>query len=162
VPASAPKFAPVGNHEGSAAPTREYPAGQYEPSPLVDLGSRATRERLSASALKAFFNLAQRWNVRDEDARGLLGGISNGPYYEWKKNQDRTLDADTLTRISLLVGIFKALHILYGEKLADEWVTLPNSNRIFGGQTPLAYLLAGGLPALQIVRRLLDARRGGV
>jgi hypothetical protein len=65
-------------------------------------------------------------------------------------------------RISYLVGIFKALHILFGEKLADEWVMLPNTNRIFGGESPLAYMKRGGIPAMQIVRRLLDGRRGGV
>jgi len=31
----------------------------------------------------------------------------------------------------------------------------------FAGQTPLSYMIAGGLPAMQIVRRLLDARRAG-
>jgi hypothetical protein len=66
-----------------------------------------------------------------------------------------------LLRVSYLIGIFKALNILYSEKLADSWVGLANSNRIFGGQTPLAYMIKGGLPALQTVRRLLDARRGG-
>ena len=71
------------------------------------------------------------------------------------------LDADVLTRISYLIGIFKALNILYGEKLADEWVRLRNSNRIFGGRTPLDYMMRGGVPAMQIVRRLLDARRSG-
>jgi hypothetical protein len=54
-----------------------------------------------------------RWQVRDEDARVLLGGVSNGPFYEMKRNPDRVLDADRLTRISYLVGIFKALHILH-------------------------------------------------
>ena len=74
----------------------------------------------------------------------------------------RTLDADRLTRISYLIGIFKALNILYSEKLADRWVRLPNSNPIFGGCTPLGYMTKGGQPAMQTVRRLLDARRGGV
>jgi hypothetical protein len=145
-----------------ATPQLVYPVSRYEPSPYVDLGSRQERERLSASALAAFFNLVTRWGIRDEDARVLLGGVSNGPYYKWKKDHNRTLDTDTLTRISLLIGIFKALHILYGETLADEWLSLPNSNRIFGGQTPLAFMLAGGLPAIQVVRRLLDSRRGSV
>jgi hypothetical protein len=139
-----------------------YPAIGYEPTPLIDLTSRSERERLSASALRAFFHLVDRWSVRDEAARALLGGISNGPYYNWKKQPERVLDADVLTRISYLIGIFKALNILYGEKLADEWVRLPNTNRIFGGRTPLDYLMRGGIPALQIVRRLLDARRGGL
>lgn len=66
-----------------------------------------------------------------------------------------------LRRVSYLVGIFKALNILYSEELADRWMQLPNKNRIFGGDTPLAYLIRGGLPAFQTVRRLLDARRGG-
>src|SRR5262249_35737257 len=129
---------------------------------LVDLNDRSERERLSASALKAFFNVMKLWGVRDEQARILLGGISNGPYYQWKSNPRRVLDTDALTRISYLVGIFKALNILYGEKLADEWVSLPNSNRIFGGKTPLEYLIGGGIPAFETVRRLLDARRGGI
>lgn len=140
----------------------EYPATRYQPSPLVDLTAKAERERLSPSAVRAFFSLIARWDVRDEDARVLLGGMSNGPYYEMKKNPDRVLDTDRLLRISYLIGIFKALNILYSKKLADAWVRLPNSNRIFGGQTPLAYMTKGGLPAMQTVRRLLDARRGGL
>lgn len=144
-------------------PPLAYPASRYEPSPLVDLHSRAQRERLSPGALKAFFNIMERWGVRDEDARQLLGGVTNGPYYEMKKHPEgRLLEPDRLMRISYLIGIFKALNILHSHKLADEWVRLPNTNRIFGGMTPLAYMLSGGAPAMQTVRRLLDARRGGL
>ncbi len=140
-----------------------YPATRYEPSLVIDLASKAERERLSPSALKAFFNIVDRWGVRDEDARQLLGGVTNGPYYEMKKNpRRRVLDTDKLLRISYLVGIFKALNIVHGQALADEWVWLPNTNRIFVGSTPLSYMMKGGAPAMQTVRRLLDARRGGV
>ena len=139
-----------------------YPATRYEPSPLVDLSAKAERERLSPSAIKAFLNIMQRWGAKDDAARALLGGISNGRFYEMKKKQDQTLDADTLTRISYLIGIFKALNILYSESFADAWVRRANTNRIFGGQTALAYMIKGGLPAMQTVRRLLDARRGGM
>ena len=139
-----------------------YPTSRYEPSPLVDLSAKSVRERLSRSAIKAFLNIMEKWGVRDEDARALLDGMSNGPFYEMKKNPNRTLDADTLTRLSYLVGIFKALNILYSEALADAWIQRPNANRIFGGQSPLAYMIKGGLPAMQVVRRLLDARRGGM
>ena len=143
----------------SAAAT--YPASRYEPSPFVDLSKKAERERLSPAALRTFFNIMERWGVRDEDARLLLGGVSNGTFYEMKRNAHRVLETDRLQRISFLIGIFKALNILYSEELADRWIQLANSNRIFGGQTPLAYMMKGGLPALQAVRRLLDARRGG-
>ncbi len=143
-------------------PTSAYPQTRYQPSPLVDLTSKDERERLSPVAVRTFFNIMARWDVRDEDARVLLGDMSNGPFYEMKKNPERVLDADRLTRISYLVGIFKALNILYSEKLADKWIQLPNSNPIFGGQTPLAYMMKGGQSAMQIVRRLLDDRRGGM
>ena len=138
----------------------------------ADLSSRAVQEKLSPVAIRAFFRLASHWKLRDEDARGLIGGISNGSFYQLKRSTTKTsnskasdvktLDQDKLTRISLLVGIFKALNILYGTKLADAWVQLPNTNPIFGGETPLAYMLKGGVPSMLRVRQLLDARRGGL
>jgi hypothetical protein len=138
-----------------------YPASAAAPSPPVDLSDRATRERLSAPALRAFFNVMARWQVKDDDARALLGGVTNGPYYEMKRSPDRLLDVDRLTRVSQIVGIFKALGVLHSDALADRWVHLPNANRLFAGSTPLAYMVRGGLPAMQTVRRLLDARRAG-
>jgi hypothetical protein len=138
----------------------------------ADLSSRAVQERLSPVAIRAFFRLTSHWKLRDEDARGLIGGISNGSFYQLKRSATKTsnaktldvktLDQDKLTRVSLLVGIFKALNILYGTKLADAWVQLPNTNPIFGGETPLAYMLKGGVPSMLRVRQLLDARRGGL
>lgn len=142
--------------------TYAYPRSRFEPTVLVDLNAKAERERLSKAALKGFFKLAAAWKLRDDDARELLGGISSSAYYEWKKHPERTLEVDCITRISYLLGIYKALHILYGDKLADEWMGLANTNLIFGGRTPLSYVAAGGLPAMQIVRQLLDARRGGL
>jgi hypothetical protein len=139
-----------------------YPKSRFEPAVLVDLNDRVQRERLSRSALKGFFQLVEAWQVRDEDARELLGGLSSSAFYEWKKNPDRVLEVDRITRISYLLGVYKALHILYGDKLADEWVHLPNSNSVFNGRAPLAFMLGGGLLAMQTVRRLLDARRGGL
>jgi hypothetical protein len=144
-------------------PTPTYPETRYAPVRPVNLASRDERARLSASALKGFFRLAKRWNLRDADAKQLLGGVTNGPYYEMKRHpDDRVLDPDTLLRISYLLGIFTALNSLHGQPLADEWISLPNSNRIFSGGTPLGYLIQGGLPAMSTVRRLLDARQAGL
>ncbi len=138
-----------------------YPASRHLPPAPADLTDRTVRERLSGPGLRAFFNVMRKWDVRDEDARALLGGVTNGPYYEMKRDPDRLLDADRLTRVSLVIGIFKALHILHSPALADRWVRLPNTNRIFAGGTPLDYMTRGGLPAMETVRRLLDARRAG-
>ena len=139
-----------------------YPITRYSLAPLADFSSKEERKRLTPNSLILFFNIMEKWGVRDEDARELLGGVTNGPFYEMKKNpQGKVLDADRLYRISYLTGIFKALNILHSEKLADRWMQLPNKNRMFNGDSPLAYMLKGGLPAMQNIRRLLDARRGG-
>lgn len=139
-----------------------YPESRFEVAPFIDLSVKAERERLSDAALKGFYRLTTAWHVRDDEARALLGGVSSSIFYEWKKTPPRALDVDRMTRISYLIGIFKALHILYGDELADRWIALPNKNAIFAGQAPLAFILAGGIPAMHTVRKLLDARRGGV
>jgi len=127
----------------------------------VDLSKKEVQARLSPSAIRGFFRLAHSWKLRDEDARQLLGGISNGAFYHLKGGKTKRLDQDQLTRVSLILGIFKALNILYSERLADAWASLPNTNPIFGGDTPLVYMNKGGVPAMLRVRQLLDARRGG-
>ena len=82
-------------------------------------------------------------------------------FYAMKSRGSKNLDEDQLTRISLLVGIYKALNILYSPKLANAWMKLPNANSMFGGDSPLNYIRRGGIPALLRIRQLLDARRGG-
>jgi antitoxin Xre/MbcA/ParS-like protein len=128
----------------------------------LDLSDKAVQEKLSPAANRAFFSVTTHWKLRDEDARTLLGGISNGSFYQLKRSVSKTLDQDKLTRISLLVGIFKALNILYSPKLADAWVQLANANPIFAGESPLTYMRKGGVPNMIRVRQLLDARRGGI
>jgi hypothetical protein len=129
--------------------------------PPADLSKREVQKRLSPSAVKGFLRLCELWELRDEDARLLLGGMSNGAFYELKKKARGTLDQDRLTRVSLLTGIFKALNILYSKRLADRWMRLPNENPMFGGEAPSSYIIQGGVPAMVRVRQLLDSRRGG-
>ncbi len=144
-----------------AANNATYPLTLYPPPDFPNLGALEDRRRLSPAALRSFMRIMQHWSVRDEDARVLLGGVSNGTFYQWKQGSEKLLDQDKLLRISYLIGIFKSLNILYSTALADRWIQLPNTNAIFAGRTPLAYMLTGGTPAMHTVRQLLDARRGG-
>ncbi len=134
----------------------------YRTESAANLSDPITRRRLSPAAVKGFLGIMEKWGLRDPEARQLLGGMSTGSFYALKKEpKGRVLDQDTLTRISLLIGIFKALNILYSPKLADAWMTLPNANPIFRGLTPVAYIIQRGQPGMVSVRQLLDARRGG-
>jgi uncharacterized protein (DUF2384 family) len=128
---------------------------------LPDLAEAATRARLSGSAIEAFFAIIDKWELRNEDAMALLGGASHGRYFELKKNRRGLLSQDELTRISLLIGIFKALNILFNRRLANQWTSRPNTNPMFNGAPPLNFLTRGGVPGMLGVRRLLDSRRGG-
>jgi uncharacterized protein (DUF2384 family) len=128
---------------------------------IPDLADPATRARLSPAAIVAFFSIVDKWQLRNEDAMAMLGGISHGRYFDLKRNHKGLLSQDELTRISLLIGIFKALNILFGQRLANQWTSRPNSNPMFNGGPPLQYLSRGGVPAMIGVRRLLDSRRGG-
>ena len=118
-------------------------------------------EALSGPALRAFFNMAERWGLRIADQRTLLGDPPESTFYKWKRQQDGALGRDTLERISYLLGIYKALHILFPDPAqADAWLHKPNRSPLFGGQSALERMLSGNVSDLYVVRQYLDAQRG--
>lgn len=127
-----------------------------------DLTDPAERARLSRNAITAFANIAEKWGLNEAQSRGLLGGIASSTYHAWKTGHfGKRLAQDTLMRISLVIGIYKALHIYFGKPWADRWVTLGNRGAIFAGQAPIEYMLRQGQPGMLQVRRMLDTWRGG-
>jgi antitoxin Xre/MbcA/ParS-like protein len=121
----------------------------------------SVRRRLSAPAIRTFFNLADTWELNVTEQRALLGWPAPSTYHKYKAGKIGTLSFDMLTRISLLLGIYKALHILYADDaVADRWLHLPNSNPLFGGRPALALIMEAGIDGLHQVRRFLDGRRG--
>jgi len=120
------------------------------------------RRKMSGSALRTFLNVASSWKLSVEEQRALLGWPAESTYFKYKAGKVSALGYDTLMRISIVLGIYKALHILYPEpQLADAWIRLPNTNPMFGGRPALALMVEGGMDSLYQVRRLLDSRRGG-
>jgi hypothetical protein len=119
------------------------------------------RRRLSAPAMRTFLNVSAAWNLSVNQQRGLLGWPAPSTYHKYKAGQIGALSFDMLSRISLVLGIYKALHILYPQaELANHWVGLPNTNPVLGGKPPLELMIDGGIDGLHQVRRLLDGRRG--
>lgn len=120
------------------------------------------RRRMSTPAIRTFFKVADVWRLSNREEQGILGWPANSTFYKYKSGDVGALSLDTLTRISLVLGTFKALRILYTDRgLADRWVKLPNSNALFGGNPPVDLMARGEMDNLYKVRRLLDARRGG-
>jgi hypothetical protein len=134
------------------------------PDPVIVPADRRdpdVRRRLSGPGLRTFFNIARAWGLDADEQRGLLGWPAASTFYKYRAGDVPALPYDMLTRISLVLGIYKALHVLYPDApLADGWVRLPNAHPLFGGRPALALMIDGGIDGLHQVRRLLDGRRG--
>lgn len=132
-----------------------------DPIPADQRSLPAVRLRVSGPGLRAFFNVVSAWGLSVAEQRALLGWPASSTFHKYKSGQIGVLPYDMLARVSLVLGIYKALHILYpDDRLADGWVKLPNNNLLFGGRPALNFMVDGGMDALLQVRRLLDARRG--
>ena len=136
------------------------PGYSFDEAP--DLSDPQERRRLSESAIKVFINIVRKWDLNETQSRGLLGGVASSTFHAWRtRPRGKQLDQDTLTRISLVIGIYKALNIYFSKPWADRWITLKNRGQLFAGTAPIDYMLRQGLPGMAEVRRLLDAWRGG-
>jgi len=108
---------------------------------------------------RGFFRIMDAWEVRDSDAQVLLGRPSRTTFYAWKKGEGGKLSHDTLERVSYVLGIYKALQLLFSNPgQADAWMKTPNA--AFGGQSALEHALGGRVVDLAHVRQYLDFVRG--
>jgi Protein of unknown function (DUF2384) len=127
----------------------------------------ANRRRLSGPAMRSFTAIADLWGLSEEERLLVLGLPSRSTYFGWAKaareHAEVNLPADTLLRISAVLGIHKALNILFAtEREGVDWLRTPHSALPFGGQPPLALAAGGTQDGLMAVRRFLDAARGGL
>lgn len=110
-------------------------------------------------ALSVFFNIMNAWNVKVKEQRVLLGNPSESTFYNWKNGKVSSLSSDTLERISYVMGIYKALGILFPTRAqADAWPKKPN--KAFNDESALEFMLKGSMMHLIDMRRYLDAQRG--
>ena len=108
---------------------------------------------------RAVVRLFALWGLSDAQSCTLLGGASETTWRRWKKGDISRLSVDLKTRLSILMGIHKALRIIFTEnERAYRWVRRDNTH--FDNQPPLDWMLRGDLFALLDVRHYLDAMRG--
>lgn len=108
---------------------------------------------------RAVLNLFVKWGVTDEQASILLD-MPVRSYRRWKSVGPGRLTRDGRTRLSNLMGIHKALRILFTEaQRGYDWIKAPNT--ALGGANALDVMLGGELTDIMRVRRYLDAERGG-
>ncbi|GAC1575477.1 MAG: hypothetical protein NVS3B5_06500 [Sphingomicrobium sp.] len=129
---------------------------------LQTFAGEADRARLTRAALKAFVRLSERWALSNPDAAALLG-VSASTWDRIKAERwDGALNQDQLTRVSAIVGIFKGLHLLFADGMADRWPRLPNRGPVFERKSPIDAMIEGGIPRMLETRQYVDALRGGL
>jgi len=127
-----------------------------------DFSLESDRARLSAVALKAYRRLVEAWRLTGLQAAALLD-VSTSTWERLKQpGKNKPLSQDQLTRISALVGIYKGLHLLFADDMADRWPKLGNRAPLFGRLSPIESMIKGGIPQMLDVRRYVDAIRGGL
>lgn len=125
----------------------------------VPVVSPAISDEEGAAMARAAVNLFRHWGITDAESCVLLGGLSKRTYARWKEGEIGRLSVDQKTRLSVLMGIHKALRLLFTEQSrVYEWVKKPNA--AFDGKSALAIMLGGYLTDLFRVRQYLDAARG--
>lgn len=109
---------------------------------------------------RAVVNLFSKWDITDAQASVLLGGLSARTWARWKSGAIGRVPRDLKSRLSNLMGIHKALRIIFSDtERAYSWVKRPNET--FGGTSALDVMLGGELTDIMRVRRYLDSVRGG-
>lgn len=134
----------------------------FTPLEIQNFSDDEDRKRLTAVALKAFRRLAEHWALTNPEAAALLG-VSVSTWERIKRGSwDSYFSQDQLTRVSALVGIFKGLHLLFANDMAERWPRLVNKGPLFNRTSPIDAMIAGGIPHMIEVRRYVDAVRGGL
>jgi hypothetical protein len=114
---------------------------------------------VSLTALKVFFNITRAWGLKAQEERILLGDPASSTFYKWRNGQGPVIPKDTLERISYVMGIYKALRLLFPTE-QQAWAWPRKENRYFGGDSALSVMLKGSVTSLADVRRYLDGMRG--
>lgn len=106
--------------------------------------------------------LAEAWKASNAEGAALLG-VSASTWDRMKAGTwEGTLSQDQLTRASALIGLYKGLHLLFANDLADRWPGLENRAPLFARRSPVEAMIEGGIPRMLETRQYIDALRGGL
>ena len=123
---------------------------EFRPDPITD--------EEAGALFRAIVNLFGRWQLTDEECATLLDTALR-TYKRWKAGDLGRIDRDLKARLSNLLGIHKALRIIFHEpQRGYAWIGAANA--AFNGRSALQVMLGGELTDIMRVRRYLDAERG--
>lgn len=132
------------------------------PAPPQGFARAEDRSRLTPAALTGLLGVARAWGLTGAEAATLLG-VSEATWERIKSGSwKQVLTQDQLMRASAMIGLFKGLHLLFADDMADRWVRLRNAGPLFGRLSPLEAMMERGIPGMIEIRQHVDALRGGL
>jgi uncharacterized protein (DUF2384 family) len=132
------------------------------PAAPATFAAEADRARLTPAALVALRGLARAWHLTGAEAACLVG-VSETTWDRIKAGTwKQVLSQDQMMRVSAMVGVFKGLHLLFADGMADRWPRLRNSGPLFANLTPIQAMLDRGIPGMIEIRQHVDSLRGGL
>ncbi|MCW1428040.1 MbcA/ParS/Xre antitoxin family protein [Novosphingobium sp. JCM 18896] len=129
---------------------------ETEPRPFVP---EPISDAEAAAMFRAVLNLFRLWGVSEDQAAVILD-LAPRTYARWKAGALGRIGRDGKARLSNLMGIHKALRLIFREP-ARGYAWIKAANQAFGGRSALEVMTGGELTDLMRVRRYLDAERGG-
>jgi hypothetical protein len=135
------------------------PVLEYVDTRLREFSQAPITDEEGAAMFRAAVNLFEKWGLTDDQAAVLLD-LSGRSFRRWKGGGVGRLGRDEKTRLSNLMGIHKALRIIFKEpQQAYAWIK--SANAAFRGRSALEVMLGGEITDIMRVRRYLDSERGG-
>jgi hypothetical protein len=117
---------------------------------------------LSATGIKAFLKISRLWHLTIIDQCAIMC-ITIDELRRFNVDPDDViLTEDQLNRASYVLGIYSALHIIFNDDFADEWIWRPNAGELFKDQPPVDLMCSRNIDDLKKIRNMLDVVCDGV
>ena len=117
------------------------------------------KTQVAKTSMKTFFNICEKWGLNTEESIRLMGEPSRGTFFKWKRGEATKLSQDQLTRVSIVLGVYKALRLLFPTaQQAHAWLNKPNTH--FKGKPAREQFCKGSIISMLDLRRYLDAVGG--
>ena len=132
------------------------PARPAEPDAFA---SHTGRVLLTPTTMAALRTLARAWRLTRAEGAALIS-VSESTWARFQAGiWHGTLSRDQLLRISAMIDVYRGLHLLFGDGMADRWVRVRNAGPLFGGLSPIGAMVVRGAEGMLEVRRYVDEMR---
>ncbi|MFT6915999.1 MAG: hypothetical protein ACJAWL_002316 [Motiliproteus sp.] len=120
-------------------------------------------EKQGHTALKAVFNILDKWECTTAEKKALLGIEANSTFFKYQKDPSNAkVVRDTMERLSYLLNIHAALRILFSApESVYGWVRKPNNHPFYDGRSAMDVMSQGRVVDLYDVMSRLNSERGG-